>query len=340
VRPLGSLSFGSDDFRQRVNEQVAMKRQKYAIIGTGALGGLYGGMLANSGFDVHFLVHNDYQYVSQHGLTVESPLGDFHVPQVNVHASADSLPPCDVTIVALKTTRNNLLPKLLPPPTREGGIVLVLQNGLDIEAEAAEVVGFDRVLGGCCFLCSNKIGPGHIRHLDYGTIVFGEYRRESQGGNPPGETDRVLRIGDELGSAGIDAKPTGDLLSARWRKLMWNIPFNGLSVVLDASTKDLVEDPNSVALVEMIIREVHSTAARLGVSIPDEAIEKTIDVTRRMVPYDASMRIDYRYRREMEVEAIFGNPLRTALSIGAQMHSVDTLYRQLKFLNSRNLTGA
>ncbi len=309
-----------------------------------ALGGLYGGMLARSGFEVHFLVHHDYEHVRQHGLKVESPLGDFHLSDVHAHASPKTMPACDVTIVALKTTNNHLLGELLPAPTRGGGVVLVLQNGLDVEADSAKVVGFDRVLGGCCFLCCNKVGKGHIRHLDYGTILFGEYRGQGNRAEPAveiqrGESERVLRIGREMISAGIDAKTTGDLLSARWRKLMWNIPFNGLSVVLDASTKELVDDPDSVVLVEKLIREVHAASAALGVTVSEDAIEKTIDVTRKMVPYDASMRLDYRYRRPMEVEAIFGNPLRAAASVGAAMPSVEMLYRQLKFLDARNLSS-
>ncbi len=117
---------------------------------------------------------------------------------------------------------------------------------------------------------------------------------------------------------------------------MWNIPFNGLSVVLDASTKELIDDPDSLSLVETIIDEVFRAAVTLGVPVTDEMARKTVEVTRKMVPYDASMRLDYRYRRPMEVEAIFGNPLRAATSVHATMPSVQTLYRQLKFLDARN----
>ena len=308
-----------------------MEKQRYAIIGSGALGGLYGGLLARSGFDVHFLLHSDYEHVAEHGLRVESPLGDFELPNVNAHATAESMPACDVTIVGLKTTRNGLLAELLPAPTRDGGTVLVLQNGLDVEADSVEVVGIDRVLGGCCFLCSNKVGPGHIRHLDYGRIVFGEYAVGSREVTP-----RVQRICDELVSAGIDAQATDDLLLTRWRKLLWNIPFNGLSVSLDASTKELVDDPNSLALVDAIIREVHAAAAACNVEIPEEMIGKTIEVTKSMVPYDSSMRLDYLNRRPMEVESIFGNPLRTAKASGAEMPRVEMLYQQLKFLDGRS----
>lgn len=317
-----------------------MTSQRYAIIGTGALGGLYGGLLARGGHEVHFLLHRDYDYVCQHGLKIESPLGDFHLEDVNAHDSASTMPPCDVTVVALKTTQNHLLQEILPAPTRGGGVVLVLQNGLDVESDAGKVVGFDRVLGGCCFLCSNKLGPGHIRHLDYGAILFGEYLKDHGGSVSTPVTERVARIQSELVSAGIDAKATDDLPSARWKKLMWNIPFNGLSVVLDASTKELVDDGASVSMVNTLMNEVYQTAIRVGANLTEDMIDKTIEMTRKMVPYDASMLLDYRHRRSMEIEAIFGNPLRAADSVGVSMPTVRMLYRQLKFLDHKNMTKA
>lgn len=305
-----------------------MNKQSYAIIGTGALGGLYGGMLANSGHDVHFLANSDVQHIRDHGLKVDSPWGNFHLQDVNVYQSADDLPTCDVTIVALKTTRNNLLPELLPAPTRDGGVVLVLQNGLGVEAESAKVVGDDRVLGGCCFLCSNKVAPGHIHHLDFGRIVFGEYRKKEV-------TPRVEQICSELVAAGIDSRTADNLDLVRWRKLMWNIPFNGLSVALNASTKDIVDNPHSQALADSIIREVHAGAAACGVSIPDKMINITMDNTKKMVPYDSSMRVDFLNGRPMELEAILGIPLQTAKSQGHSMPCVEMLYQTLQFIQAQ-----
>ena len=301
------------------------------MIGTGALGGLYGGMLANSGFEVHFLLHSDFDHVRKHGLRVDSVWGDFHLQDVHCHRAAETLPPCDVTIVALKTTKNHLLPELLPPPTREGGAVLVLQNGLNIEADAAAIVGIDRVLGGCCFLCSNKLGPGHIHHLDFGRIVFGEYQEGSSG-----VSERAQAICDDLVAAGIDAQASADLKMVRWRKLMWNIPFNGLSVALNATTKEIVDHDESAALATAIIREVHGAAEACGVKVPNAMIDKTMETTRKMVPYDSSMRLDYLNKRPMEVEAIFGNPLRAARQCGASMPRVEMLYQQLKFIDAVN----
>ena len=143
-----------------------MKSYSYAILGTGALGGLYGGLLARAGFEVHFLLNSDFEHVRAHGLRVDSPLGDFVLPQVNAHRWVTTMPPVDVVIVAWKTTANGQLAELLPPLANENTIFLVLQNGWDIERETADVVGPEQVLGGCCFLCSNKLVPGHIHHLD------------------------------------------------------------------------------------------------------------------------------------------------------------------------------
>ena len=309
-----------------------MCNRRYAIIGTGALGGLYGGMLARAGQEVHFVFNTDYEHVRENGLRVDTIWGDFHLRGVNCHKSARTLPPCDVTIVGLKTTNNHLLPELLPGPTRDGGAVLVLQNGLNVEADAAAIVGSDRVMGGCCFLCSNKIGPGHIHHLDFGRIVFGEFDQTT-----PGISDRARSICEDLVAAGIDAHASDDLHMVRWRKLMWNIPFNGLSVALNATTKDIVDHTESAALADAIIREVHTAAVACGAKVPEEMISKTMETTRKMVPYDSSMRLDYINNRPMEVESIFGNPLRTARQHGAMMPRVEMLYQELKFIDSMNI---
>ncbi|WP_164101766.1 putative 2-dehydropantoate 2-reductase [Candidatus Laterigemmans baculatus] len=311
-----------------------MTRRSFAIIGTGALGGFYGGLLARAGFDVHFLLRSDLEHVREHGLQVESKLGDFHLPHVQAYGSAAEMPECDVTILALKTTQNHLLDELLPPVTGRRGIVLVLQNGLCPEADSAAIVGPDRVLGGVCFLCSNKVGPGHIRHLDYGRIVLGEHRVAEA--PPAGITPRVAQLVEDLRSAGIDAHGSEDQWRARWKKLMWNIPFNGLSVVLSASTDTLIQIEPSAALAASLSEEVRAAAEACGRSIEREAVDEIMEHTRDMVPYDSSMRLDYLARRPMEVEAIFGEPVRAAERAGFDPKQVRMLYWQLKFLGSLN----
>ena len=114
-----------------------MTARSYSIIGTGALGGFYGARLAHGGSDVRFLLNSDFDHVCRHGLRVESPDGDFSIADPQAYASAAELPPSDVVVVALKTTRNYLLDELLPAATARTATVLMRQNGLGIEADAA-----------------------------------------------------------------------------------------------------------------------------------------------------------------------------------------------------------
>jgi len=304
---------------------------KYGIIGTGALGGFYGGLMARAGLDVHFLLNSDYEHVRDHGLRVDSKNGDFYLPKVNAYAKAEDMPKCDCVVVGLKSTQNHLLPKILPPILHSKSIALVLQNGLHVEQSAMDLLGPGKVAGGCCFLCSNKVGPGHIKHLDYGKIVFGPYRGldESEQGPP----DELLnQIHQDLCGSKIECHLTDDLTTTRWRKLMWNIPFNGLSVILNASTDAIMADPNSRELAKRISEEVRQSALHCGSQIDPSYVDWVIDHTDDMVPYDSSMRLDFLHDRPMEVDVIYGNALRAAHRHGFDAPIQKTMYQQLKFL--------
>ncbi|HEY9608575.1 putative 2-dehydropantoate 2-reductase [Allocoleopsis sp.] len=310
-----------------------IKARRYAILGTGALGGYYGACLQRVGLEVHFLLHRDYQHVREQGLVIQSADGDFTLPYVNAYDDAAKMPACDVVIVALKTTQNHLLCDMLLPVVKDNGVVLVLQNGLGIEQEVAAIVGSKRVMGGLCFLCSNKVGPGHIHHLDYKQITLGEYLPDYQ---PGGLTERMRQIADDFERAGIPITLAEDLLLARWQKLVWNIPYNGLSVVLDATTNELMADQYTRSLVEQLMEEVVAGAAATARKISDRFIQTMLDYTEKMTPYRTSMKIDYDERRPLEVEAIVGNPLRVATAVGTNLPLISMLYRQLKFLNVQN----
>ncbi len=306
-----------------------MQGRSYAIIGTGALGGFYGARLQRAGCEVHFLLHSDFDYVKQHGLVCESKDGDFTLPRVNAYRDARDMPRCDVVCVTLKTTHNHLLPQLLPPVVKDDGAVLVMQNGLGVEEDVAKIVGAERVLGGLCFLCSNKVGPGHIRHIDYGMVALGELSRR-------GVSERMRGIGEDFQRAGIPIQLAEDLAAVRWQKLVWNIPYNGLSVILNADTAALMAAPHTHQLVEAIMREVVAAGRACGADPGEEIIPRMLEHTEKMTPYRTSMKIDYDERHPMEVETMFGNPLRAAQRAGAPSPLIETMYRELKFLDGRN----
>ncbi len=314
-----------------------MSKRSYAILGTGALGGFYGAKLQKAGLDVHFLLKSDYEYVSKSGLVIESKDGDFTLPQVNAYNEVEKMPQCDVVVIALKTTQNHLLPQMLPPLVRDDGVVLVLQNGLAMEEEVAKIVSNVSIIGGLCFLCSNKVGAGHIRHLDYGQITLGEY---ASGYAFTGITNKMRQIADDLKSAGISIELTEDLLLGRWKKLVWNIPYNGLSVILNARTDELMSYVHTRKLVEQLMYEVAAGSFSCGRIIPDSFIQTMLDWTVKMKPYRTSMKIDYDQRRPLEVEAIFGNPLRKAQAADVDLPQISCIYQQLKFLDEIRRVGS
>jgi 2-dehydropantoate 2-reductase len=307
---------------------------RYAILGTGALGGFYGARLCRAGAEVHFLLHSDFEEVKSRGLVVESKDGDFALPRVNAYRDVLDMPPCDVAVVAVKATHNARLSEWLPRVLAKSGSVLLMQNGYGGEAEVAKLVPGHAVYGGLCFLCSNKVGPGHIRHLDYGAVRLAKYAED---GTPAGSDDTMRAIAADLDAAAIKADLSDDLVLARWQKLVWNVPMSGLSVVLDADTRELMEDRHARALAESIMREVVAGAKACGRHIRDSFVGKMIDMTVSMPPYRASMKVDFDRRKPMEVEAIYGNPVRAASLLGQPMPLVQALYWQLKFLDARNL---
>ncbi len=183
------------------------------------------------------------------------------------------------------------------------------------------------------FMFQQNSTGGHIHHLDYGQIKLGEY---SANYNPVKITNRMQLLKEDFESAGIKIELTEDLIQARWQKLVWNIPYNGLSVVLNATTDELMANIHTRKLVEQLMREVATGAKSTGKIIEDSFIQMMLDYTVKMKPYRTSMKIDYDENRPLEVEAIFGNPLRKAQEKGVNLPQIECLYQQLKFLDAKN----
>ena len=207
---------------------------KYAIIGTGAIGGFYGARLAKAGFEVHFLLHSDYQFVKENGMRIDSCDGAFQLAKPNIYDNTTEMPECDVVIVALKTTNNHLLPSLLTPLLKPSTIVLLIQNGIGVEPDVEKMFPGQPLAAGLAFICSAKAGPGHINHQFYGNINIGNYNCS--------DTERFKQIVNDFRSAGIGAAEV-DYLEARWKKAVWNMPFNGMTVALNTTTNNLLACP-------------------------------------------------------------------------------------------------
>jgi 2-dehydropantoate 2-reductase len=300
---------------------------RYGVIGTGALGGFYGGKLARAGCDVHFLFRSDFQYVQENGLQVDSVAGDFHLQPVCCYSSAREMPACDVVLVCLKTINNHLLPELLKPVVHANSLVILIQNGLGIEEELANKMPDINIAGGMAFICSHKTGPGHIKHLDFGSLDIGLYTS--------GGTKVLHQCCNDFKKAKVPAIVSENLGLARWKKLVWNIPFNGLSVVLNTTTDQIMNVNPAKDLVYEIMLEVIEAAEHCGYHIDPEFAKKMITMTQAMTPYAPSMKLDFDNQRPMEIRTIYTNPVQTAKKAGYGMKKVAMLEQQLRFIALR-----
>ena len=299
---------------------------KYGIIGVGGVGGYYGGNLARIGKDVHFLFHSDYEYVAEHGLRVDSCDGNFLLPHVNAYCKATDMPQCDIVLVALKTVNEWLLKELLPPLLKSDTLVVLIQNGVGVEADMQSWFPNVSLAAGLAFICSAKAGPGHVNHQCYGSINIGNFSCKNQ--------ERIDILLDDLHEAGIEAASV-EYNEARWKKAVWNMPFNGLTVVLNTQTDQLLANPATEQLVRDLMMEVVGASRALGVDHVDEPfVEKMMTMTRVMTPYSPSMKLDFDFHRPMEIEYIYSKPIAIAKEAGFHMAKLEMLEQQLRFLSS------
>lgn len=308
-------------------------RPRIGIIGTGAIGGYYGLMLARAGFEVHFLLRSEYAAVARDGLRVHhAQLGELHLPKVNAWQDAAQMPACDWLLVGAKTTSNGELAPLLAQVAAPGAKVVLLQNGLGVEDALRPLLPDSlHLLGGLCFICAHREAPGVVVHQSQGVCNLGYH-------SGPALADERLALLEQgvawLREAGIESSVLADLNQARWQKLVWNIPYNGVSVLLGGSTRPLMANADSRALLQSLMQEVVDATQACGYTLPDNYPQKLLAYTDRMPDYLPSMYHDFAQHRPAELPALYAAPLAAAAAAGVEMARVRMLYQALSFLQA------
>jgi len=305
------------------------KKIRYGVIGTGGIGGFYGGMLAHSGQEVHFFFNCDYEHVRNQGLKVDSVFGNFHLEKVKAYRQTKDMPICDVVLVGLKTTSNHLLKTLLPPIIGPHTTVILIQNGLGIEENLAIEFPHLSVAGGLGFICSGKFGPGYIVHSEHGKITIGSHQGDNQ--------EDLKQVHSDFEAAHVPCELSDDLLTSRWKKLVWNVPYNGLTVVMNALTSELMAHNATYELCKDLMLEVIGAANACGVMISEQFAQVMLEYTLNMKPYAPSMKLDFDFKRPLEIDAIYSAPLEAAEKAGFSMPKVRMLEQQLRQIQSRYL---
>ncbi len=292
---------------------------RLAVVGSGSVGCYYGARLTPVA-EVNFLMRSDLAAVKKNGLHIFSPEGNLHLDPVRAFATTSEIGPVDLVVIAIKTTANEVLPQLLPPLLQPGTILLTLQNGLGNESLLAERFPGHPVLGGMCFVCINRGKPGEIHHLAHGRVEMGAFSHP----------ESLAPVADLFGRAGLDCRVLPDLNLARWRKLVWNVPFNGLAIAAGGiDTGRILADPGLAARVRILMEEILAVASALGHDIDPAFAEANIQGTREMVPYQPSSLVDHLAGNPVEVDAIWGAPLREAKRLGVATPELERLHREI-----------
>ncbi len=250
---------------------------RVAVYGTGAVGGYFGGRLAQAGVDVTFIARGAHlEAIREKGLQVESIQGDFAIQPAKVTSDPQDVGIVDLVILGVKSWQVREAALAMQPLIGAESTVLPLQNGVEAAHVLSDILGREHVVGGLCRIMSMIAAPGIIRHLGAAPYVaFGELSR------PPGRRLQQLR---RLFARveGVSAEAVEDIQVALWNKFLLIAPWSGVGAVTRAPIGAILELPESRALLEGAMQEVFELALARGIRLPSDAVAKMMDFVEKL----------------------------------------------------------
>ncbi len=303
---------------------------KICVVGSGAVGGWYAGLLAEAGHEVHCISRTDFTVINDRGLILRDTQGERTVKVASARPSANDIGQCDLVVVAAKTTANPSIEPLIKPLIGAQTILLTLQNGMGNVEVFTAFIPSKRVVAGLCFVCINRTAPGVISNTMRGYVKMAAAVGES---NPA--VDLCVKI---FRDAGVECDSEPSLNSVLWKKLCWNIPFNGLAIAAGGITTDLIlNNPELLQRSHKLMEEVREAARLCGAPFSQNHIDKQFAVTAGMGAYRPSSLIDYLEGRDVEVDALWGIPHQRGTAAGAKMPELNKLKDEIQAkLSARN----
>jgi 2-dehydropantoate 2-reductase len=306
---------------------------RFLVLGAGAVGGYFGGRLAEAGRDVTFLVRGPRaNALSKHGLRVESPLGDFTVP-VKV-ATADRVGgPYDVVLLTAKHYDLDAAVEAIRPGVGPQTAVLPLLNGLVHLDRLDRAFGPGCVLGGVAYVGAVLRSDGSIRHHNrLSGIAFGE-----RGG---GISERARAIEREFAGTPVSAPANPDIIQEMWEKFVMMGAMAGMNCLMRGTIGEIVATEEGEALMIAALAECGDVAAAAGHAPRPQSGERVqAMLTERGSINSASMRQDLEAGRRTEADAIVGDMLRRARSFGLSTPLLRAAWCHLQVHESRLARG-
>ena len=305
---------------------------RFAILGSGAVGGYFGAKLAKTGQDVTFIARGAHlEAIRTNGLTIQSAkLGDF-VVRAPAESDTARIGPVDVAIVSVKAYDNATALPMLKPLIAPDTVVLTLQNGVDSADDVAAIVGEQHVLGGTTYVATALEGPGLIVQTGvHRSIIFGEVF-----GDRGRITPRVQSIADVLASADIQVTPVADARAPIWDKFVYLAAFSGFTGASRLAIGHIWKYPHVREMFYAASREIAAIAKAEGVTISANRFETLEEYMINIPPSTrSSLLIDLEQGKRIEVEALQGAAVRRAAKHGVPVPIVSTLYALLKPLEN------
>jgi 2-dehydropantoate 2-reductase len=301
---------------------------KFAVVGSGAVGGYFGAKLARAGQEVAFIARGAHlEAIRSSGLRVQSPkLGDF-VVHADAHSDSEKVGAVDVVLFAVKAYDNEQALRLLPPLMGPDTVVLTLQNGVDSVDELAAAVGEGHVLGGTTYVATALEAPGLIVQTGvHRSIIFGEVFADRSHITP-----RVQAIADVMAPADIIVTPVPDGRVPIWDKFVYLAPFSGFTGAARLPIGGIWGDEIVREMFYAAASEIAALAAAEGVSISADRFERLQEYMNSIPPSTrSSLLIDLEMGKRIEVHALQGAAVRRAAKHGLAMPVITALYAVLK----------
>lgn len=279
---------------------------KVAIIGTGGVGGYFGGKIAKAGFDVTFLARGkQLEALQNNGLTVKSILGDFHVDSVQATDSISSIGKCDLVILCSKAWQLKEVLIDLKSILKDDSVILPLQNGVVAADELETVINKNNIIGGLCRIFSQIESPGVISHFGISPIIiFGEIDNS--------KSDRILRIKEMFDKSGIDSRISDNIIAELWKKFI-GICVSGLLAVAKSTYGEIRELPETRQMMIDLMNEVYSLSQKIGIQIESDFVDKSVLAIDKF-PYEttSSLTRDVWEGKPSEIEYQNGTVVRLA----------------------------
>lgn len=295
---------------------------KIAVLGTGAVGGYYGGKLANAGCDVTFIARGKtLAALEEQGLDVKSYTGNFLIKKPKVTSELASLKDADLILFCVKSYSTLDIATAIKPVIKDNAIVISMQNGIDNERILSEVLGQDKILGAVVYITSSCPSPGVIKHTSSGKIYIGEL-----GGQL---SDRLKSIEKLFLSSGIPANASSDIKKELWKKLMLNMPFNGFTALTKKTLKTFFDIPEASEYFYKSLKEVQLIAKAEGIIITAAELDEIFAICKneQAMNFKSSTLQDIEAGKPLEIDSLQGAVIRIA-----NKHNIETPINKLLYI--------